>query len=372
VREITVQVGRTGNVTPVANLEPVELLGTVVRRATLHNADEVARLDVRSGDWVVVAKGGEIIPKVVEVRPELRHGQEVPFVFPTSCPECAEPLTRAEDEVAIRCENEFCPARRKEQIRHFVSRGAMDVQGFGSALIDQLVDRGLVEDAAGLYGLRAEDFVELDRMGEKSAANLVRALSENRRRPLHRFLFGLGLRHVGATAARLLARSFRSLERLRAASAEELAEVPGIGEITAASVVRYFARPETSDLLERFRAHGVEPEDEAGLPEENVLPDPVRGRTFVLTGALEAWTREEARAAIEAHGGKVTSSVSRKTDYLVAGHDAGSKLEQARKLGTTVLGEEELRALLARDRTPGVDAGRRGARSPRHPELSCP
>lgn len=344
VREITVQVGRTGAVTPVANLEPVELLGTVVRRATLHNADEIERLDVRVGDWVALIKGGEIIPRILRVLEERRTGTERPFIFPETCPECGEPLGRDETEVAIRCENEYCPARRKEQLLHFVARGGMDIEGIGESLAEQLVDSGRVHDAADLYSLTADALVDLDRMGETSAANLIAAIDASRTRPLHRFLFALGIRHVGATAARLLARAFGTLDRVRDASADELAAVHGIGEVTAASLRRYFDRAETARLLDRFAAASVRPEAEEAPPETSLA-----GRSFVLTGTLSAWTREEARGLIERRGGRVSSSVSRKTDFVLAGRDPGSKLDQAVKLGLTVLDEEGFRRLLGID-----------------------
>jgi DNA ligase (NAD+) len=353
VREIHVQVGRTGAVTPVAELEPVDLLGTVVRRATLHNADEIERLGVRVGDWVVIAKGGEIIPKVLRVLEDRRTGHEMPFSFPTACPECAEPLVRGEDTVAIRCENEFCPARRKEQILHFSARGAMDIQGMGESLVEQLVDGGLVEDPADLFTLDAGRLASLERMGEKSAENLLQALAEARRRPLHRFLFGLGIRHIGATAARLLARAFGTLDALRGASAEAIGAVHGMGEITADEVARYFARPETARLLSRLEAAGVIPEPEttgAGAGSAAATADtggsPLAGQTFVLTGSLSGRSREEAQAAIEARGGRVASSVSKKTTFVVAGADPGSKLDKARALGLAVLDEAAFDALL--------------------------
>ncbi|MFN8547929.1 MAG: NAD-dependent DNA ligase LigA [Candidatus Eisenbacteria bacterium] len=356
VLEITVQVGRTGNVTPVANLAPVELLGTIVKRATLHNSDEIARLDLKVGDWVGIEKGGEIIPKVTRVLTELRDGGERDFVFPTRCPICDEALVREEEEVAIRCPNEFCPAQRKRQILHFVARGAMDVSGIGESLVDQLVDLALVKGPADLYALDLATVAGLERMAEKSAQNLLDALAGSRERPLGRFLFALGIRHVGATAARLLARHFGSLEAVRAASEEELAQVPGVGEVIAASVRRFFTRAETGALLDALAAAGVHPKSEPIVRPEAVASDilesearatsAVSGKTFVLTGTLSRWTRDQAREAIEARGGRVASSVSKKTDYLVAGEEAGSKLDKARDLGVMVLDETAFASLL--------------------------
>ncbi len=343
VTRISVQVGRTGSATPVADLDPVELLGTVVKRATLHNADEIARLGVRVGDRVVVEKGGEIIPKVVRVLNEERTGGEEPFVFPSDCPVCGEKLVREEGEVVIRCVNEFCPARRKGQILHFVSRGAMNIQGVGESLVDQLVDGGFVENTAGLYTLEAGTLADLERMGPKSAANVLKSLDESRTRPLERFLFGLGIRHVGATAARLLVHAFPDLEQLRGASAEEFASMYGIGITTAESTHRYFRRPETDRLLDAFRRAGVKPSPPTA---SRAGARSLEGRSFVLTGAMEGWTREEAREAIEALGGKISASVSRRTGFVVAGESPGSKLDKARALGVPVLDEAAFRRLL--------------------------
>ncbi len=336
--DIEVQVGRTGSVTPVAVLSPVEILGTTVRRATLHNAEELERLGARIGDWVAVEKGGEVIPKVTRVLTERRTGAEVPFQFPTRCPACSEPLAREEDEVVVRCVNEHCPAARKRQILHFVSRGAMDIEGLGESKVDLLVDRGLVRSAADLYGLRSEDLVPLDRMGEKSAENLLRSIAESRARPLHRLLFALGIRHVGASLAKNLARSLRTLDAIEAASIEDLRGVPDVGDVVAASIRRYFEREATRTLLSRLREAGlqmVEPIDSEAAARA------LEGKTFVLTGTLASMSRAEATARIEALGGKVSGSVSRKTDVVISGSDTGSKLDRAKELGVAVWSEAE-------------------------------
>ncbi len=345
---IGVQVGRTGAVTPVAELEPVSLLGTTVRRATLHNADEIERLGVRIGDAVTIEKGGEIIPKVTGVLTDQRVGTERPFVFPDRCPVCDHPLERAPEEVAIRCVNEHCPAQLKRRLLHFAARGAMDIEGLGGSLVEQLVDRGLLRNLPDLFALRAEALAQLDRMGEKSAANLVAAIEQARSRPLHRLIFGLGIRHVGAHAARILAGAFGSIEALAQADADALAQQEGIGPVVAASVERYFRDPATVRLLDELRGAGVTLEDapspSVGSPAAGSAA--LAGQTFVLTGTLPSMTREEARALIERHGGRVTSSVSKKTTYVVAGADPGSKLTKAERLGVAVLDEAGLRALL--------------------------
>lgn len=346
VRSIAVQVGRTGAVTPVAELEPVELLGTVVKRATLHNADEIARLDVRIGDTVTIEKGGEIIPKVTGVLTARRTGREKRFRFPTACPVCAQPLEQGEGEVTIRCVNPHCPAQLKARLRHFAGRGAMDIEGMGGALIDQLVERGMVKDLADLYHLEPAELAGLERMGEKSASNLRRALDGSKTQSLARFIFGLGIRHVGTGAARILARAYGSLGKLRAADEEELAALHEIGPVLAASVTTYFAQPETRRLLARLAEAGVAPpKEEVSTSNDAALAN----RTFVLTGTLPSMTREQARELIEAAGGRVTSSVSKKTDYVVAGADPGSKLDKAEKLGIEVLAEADLRRLLGGD-----------------------
>ncbi len=380
---ISVQVGRTGALTPVADLEPVDLLGTVVKRATLHNADEIARLDVRVGDWVTIEKGGEIIPKVTVVLTERRTGTEVPYRFPDRCPVCAQPLEREEDEVAIRCVNEHCPAQLKRRILHYAARGAMDIDGLGEALVDKLVDKELVRDLADLYDLDAERVAVLERMAAKSASNLVKAIDASRRRPLDALILGLGIRHVGAHAARILARAYLSLEDLFAANEEELAELPEIGPILASSVRRYGQREISRALLRRLGKAGVSLSRGAAAPEADegasglggqslvlsgkglvlsgkglVLSGKglvLSGKSFVLTGSLAGMSRREARDLIEAHGGRVTSVVSGKTSYVVAGADPGSKLAKAQELGIAILNEDGLRKLIVEPRAREVE-----------------
>ncbi|MBD3237899.1 MAG: NAD-dependent DNA ligase LigA [Candidatus Eisenbacteria bacterium] len=342
VRSIHVQVGRTGNATPVAELEPVELAGTIVRRATLHNADEIRRLDLRIGDRVTVEKGGEIIPKVVAVHAEQRRGDERPFRFPERCPVCGEPLTREEGGVAIRCLNEHCPAQLKRRLLHFASRQAMDIEGLGAALADQLVELGWVRDLADLYHLEAGALATLERMGEKSARNLIAAIAASRQRTLDRFLFALGIRHVGVAAARILARAFPGIAHLQQARAEELAELGEIGPTIAQSVAAYFGRAETTELLGRFERAGVRP----APPPAAEGAAPLEGLTFVLTGTLPGIGRGEMRRQIEAAGGRIASAVSPRTDYLLAGDRPGSKLRKARELGVEVIGLERLRELM--------------------------
>jgi DNA ligase (NAD+) len=340
---ISIQIGRTGSATPVAQLEPVEILGTVVRRATLHNRDEITRLDVRVGDWVEIEKGGEIIPKVVSVLTERRSGQEVPFSFPTHCPSCADELQSSETEVAVRCTNPSCPAQRRARLEHFVGRGALDVEGIGETLIEQLVKEDLVKDLADLYTLTSSQLAALERMGEKSAAKVVEGLARARQPELSRFLFGLGIRHVGATAARLLAEHFGSLAALTMATGEKLAAIHGIGDEIAQSVVETFARRETRELLDKFLRLGVVPQSTEPIAEK---PGVWTGRVFVITGTLSGWTRDEAAAEIRERGAKVVASVSKKTDFLIAGEKAGSKRAKAEKLHVRIVEEDEFRRAL--------------------------
>ena len=348
VRAIVVQVGRTGALTPVAELEPVQLAGTTVSRATLHNEDEVARKDVRVGDTVVIEKAGEIIPQVVAVIGEARPSDSVPFVMPRTCPACGSEAVREEGEVASRCTGAACPAKRREALLHFASRPGMDIQGLGEALVDQLLSKDLVRDVAGLYDLREETLADLERMGKKSAANVVGEIEASKSRPLHRLLFALGIRHVGERAAKVLASSVGSLDAIDGAPLEQLEAIPDIGPKTAASVKTFWAQPTNRDLLARLAAAGVR--TEAAPEEARPAPpadSPWLDKVVVLTGTLPGMSREEAKARIESLGGRVSGSVSAKTDMVVAGEDAGSKLDRARKLGVRVVDPEEFARLLA-------------------------
>jgi len=340
---IGVQVGKTGKLTPVADLQPVALAGTTVRRASLHNADEVARKDVRVGDTVVIQKAGEIIPQVVRVEVEARDGSEVPFVFPSACPSCGARVGREPDGVDFRCTNppSACPEQLKESIRWFAHRDAMDVEGLGVKLIDKLVDLGLVRGLADLYRLDAATLADLDRMGKKSAQNLVEALAGSKSRPLDRFLTGLTIRHVGTRGAEVLAGRFGTLEPLAAATLAELEGVPEIGPVVAASVFDYFQDEANRRLLDDLLAVGVAPA--AVKPAVAALGRlPLAGKTVVVTGTLPTRTRSEAEALIKRLGGKVTGAISKSTGLLLAGEEAGSKLEKARALGIPIIDEAEL------------------------------
>ena len=338
VRKIVVQVGRTGKLTPVAELEPVALAGTTVSRATLHNEDEVERKGVREGDTVLVEKAGEIIPQVVKVIAGKRPRGTRAFEMPERCPVCRSAAVRDEGEVARYCTNAACPAQQRERIIHFVSRGGMDIRGLGDALVDQLVERGLVADVADLYGLDAESLAGLERMGAKSADNLIKQIEISKTRPLGRVLFALGIRHVGDRGGRQLAAKLRSLEALMSVDAETLEEIDEIGPKTAAAVCSFFEQEANRSLVGRLLGAGLNPEVEERLVVED---SPFAGKTVVITGTLPDHSRAAVAAMVEQGGGKVSGSVSRKTDLVIAGESAGSKLEKARKLGVTVIGPEE-------------------------------
>jgi DNA ligase (NAD+) len=336
---VDVQVGRNGALTPVARLAPVQLAGTTVANATLHNFDEVARKGVRLGDEVVIEKAGDIIPQVVRVKTP-RGGEAI--VPPARCPVCGKPAERDAGGVVLRCVFELCPARLLQRIGYFASRGAMEIDGLGPALVDQLLDAGLVGDVADLYALDAEVVAELERMGETSGGNLVQALERSKGRDLARLLTGLGIRHVGARAAEVLAAHFGSMEALAAASEADLVAVDEIGPVMAASIAAFFAREETCRLIEKLRAAGVNMTSSRRAVSG---PKPLSGKTLVTTGTLRNYSREGIKQRIKSLGGRAASSVSRKTDYLVAGENAGAKLSKARELGVTVLSEEAFEKL---------------------------
>jgi DNA ligase (NAD+) len=340
VENIEVQVGRTGTLTPVAHLRPVSVGGVTVSRATLHNEDEIERLGLQIGDVVAVERSGEVIPKVVRV---VRPGENRrPFVMPKTCPVCGGEVVREAGEAASRCINTNCPARLKESIRHFASRAVMDIDGLGDALVDQLVDKGLVRSVADLYRLKLEQLVELERMGDKSARKLLANIEASRSRPLPRVLNGLGIPFVGERTAQILAETFGSLDAIAQADIETLQTAPEVGPKVAHSIYTFFREPRNRQLVERLRAEGLRFHYET-----KKRGGPLEGKTFVLTGTLPGLTREEATRLIEAAGGKVTGSVSRKTDYVVAGAEAGSKLAKARELGIPVIGEQELREMVS-------------------------
>ncbi len=343
VRDIQVNVGRTGAVTPMAVMDPVEVGGVTVTRATLHNEDEVARKDVRIGDWVLVQRAGDVIPEVVMVIKERRTGEEKPFKMPTHCPVCDTPLVRPPGEAVTRCPNPDCRGALRRSILHFASKAAMDIDGLGEKIIDQLMEEGLVKKVSDLYRLTEADLIPLERFAEKSAANLVAAIQNSKQVPLARFINALGIRYVGEATAHLLAQHFGSLEALAQAGEEELLQVEGIGPQVARSIREYFQNPRNQELLKELQTLGVKP-----LPPEKPAAAPLAGKTFVFTGALEHLSREEAKALVTTRGGKVSSSVSSKTDYVVVGADPGSKFAKARELGVTILDEAAFRDLLER------------------------
>ena len=341
VMDIVVQVGRTGVLTPKAVLEPVRLAGTTVTNATLHNQDYITEKDIRIGDTVVVQKAGEIIPEIVSVVREKRPEGTTPYHLPETCPVCGAPVERDPDGAAIRCTGAECPAQLLRNLIHFASRDAMDIDGVGPAVMRQLIESGLVSNPADLYDLRAEQLADLERMGTKSAQNAVDAIAKSKENDLWRLIFALGIRQVGAKAAKILAAHFGSMEALRRAAAEELTQIDDVGAVTADYIIRWMSSDQAVDLLERLKAAGVNMESRQKLVDRRFA-----GMTFVLTGALSHFTREEAGEMIEQRGGKASASVSKKTTYVVAGENAGSKLKKAQELNIPVLSEEEFLALL--------------------------
>lgn len=341
--DIIVQVGRTGTLTPVAVLDPVIVSGSTVSRATLHNEDEIKRKDIRIGDAVVIEKAGEVIPAVVEVRTEARTGKEKKFRMPSTCPVCGSKVVKDEGQVALRCINSQCPAQLKRRIEHFASRGAMDIEGLGEMMVEQLVDKDLVRDVSDIYQLTAEKMSVLERMGEKSIANLLSAIEASKTRPLWRLIFGLGILHVGVSSSRALADHFRGLDKLMKASVEELQRIPDVGEVVGQSIHDFFQEKRNRQMIERLRELGVRPQIEPRKTSDSGIT----GSTWVITGTLSQ-PRDEIAERIIARGGKVSGSVSKKTTYVLAGEEAGSKLNKAKQLGIRIIDEAEFRKLISR------------------------
>ncbi|AFK87557.1 MULTISPECIES: NAD-dependent DNA ligase LigA [Thermoanaerobacterium] len=342
VKDIVVQVGRTGALTPTAILEPVKIAGSIVSRATLHNEDYIKEKDIRIGDTVIIQKAGEIIPEVVSVVVEERDGSEKFFIMPEVCPECGAATVRLPGESVTKCTGLNCPAKLKRGIIHFASKDAMDIDGLGPAVIGQLLDNHLIHNISDLYYLKYDDLLKLDRMGDKSAKNLINAIEESKGRDLDRLIFGLGIDLIGSKAAGILASHFKTMESLEKATFEELTEIEEIGPKMADSVVAFFKEKQNLNIIDRLKAAGVNMRKKDAI---NVNDD-FEGLTFVLTGTLEKYTRDEAKKLIEERGGKVTGSVSKKTDYVVVGIDPGSKLSKAQELGIKILNEEEFENML--------------------------
>ena len=344
LESVTVQVGRTGAITPVAELSPVQLAGTTVARATLHNADRLAELNLHIGDTVIVRKAGEIIPEVVRVLPDLRPENAKAYRLPKTCPVCDQPVVKPEGEAVTRCVNGSCPAILQGSISHWARRDAMDISGLGDRWVQQLIENGLVKSVADLYDLTLPDLMQLDRMGEKLATKLINAIALSQQRPWEKVLYGLGIRLVGSTNAQILADNFRSVDELACTGGDAIARVFGIGPEIAFSVRQWFQVPANQELVERLRKAGLQLE--AAKKPESSQPQTLAGKSFVITGTLPTLKRSEAKSLIEAAGGRVSGSVSSKTDYVVVGEKAGSKQEKAAALGVTQLTEEALLVLL--------------------------
>ncbi len=345
LEEINVQVGRTGALTPVAYLKPVLLAGTTVSRASLHNEDEIKRLNLKIGDWVLIEKSGEIIPQVLQVIESKRNGMETEYEFPKNCPVCGFAAIRLAGEAVTRCSNADCPAKIKARILYFAARKAMDIEGLGDGLVEKLVNSGLVKDVADLYSLTLEQVSAIERMAEKSATNLINQIENSKTRGLQKLLFGLDIRHVGERYAKILARHFRTIENLANATVEELDAIHEIGLAVAESVFNWFENPRNQEIIERLKQVNVKTAIDGNANVE--LNENFSCKTFVLTGKLDQFTRDEAAKIIEERGGRVSSSVSKKTDYVVAGSDAGSKLTKAESLGVKVLSEDEFKEMIS-------------------------
>ena len=342
ITRIDVQVGRTGALTPVAHLKPVELSGVIVRRATLHNQEEIDKKDIREGDRVIVQRAGDVIPEVVKAIKSKRTGQEKRFIMPSQCPVCGADVAKKEGEVVARCSNPDCPAQVKESFKHFVSKGAMNITGLGDKIIAQLIEKGLIEEEVDLYSLNLDNLITLDKIKERSATNLLRAIENSKKTTLARFIYALGIRHVGEFVAAILADHFGDIERLGKATEEELTAIDGIGPQIAESINAYFEDHHNRDHIERLIQTGIELEAPSLPP-----ASPAAGKTFVMTGTLSSMKRSEAKEVITRNGGRIASSVGRNTDYLIVGESPGSKLRKAGDLGIAILSEDEFLKLLA-------------------------
>lgn len=343
IEKIAVQVGRTGVLTPLAVLTPVRIAGSVVSRATLHNLDYIVEKDIKNGDTVIIQKAGDIIPEVVEVVKDERDGTQTDFVMPAHCPECGAIVVREEGEAAYRCTGANCPAQRMRNIIHFASRNAMDIDGLGPAIIEQMLSKGLISTAADLYYLEEDKIAGLDKLGKKSAENLINALENSKQNPLYRLIYGLGIRHIGEKAAKILEKKFKSMDSVMNASKEEISAVDDIGETMADSICEFFEESQNLELIERLKNAGV---NMISNTEENASDSRFEGMTFVLTGTLPGYSRKEASDIIESFGGKTSSSVSKKTTYVLAGEEAGSKLTKAENIGVKIINEEEFKQMI--------------------------
>ena len=342
LEDIIVQVGRTGALTPVAVLKPIELAGSTVSRASLHNQDEIGRKDVRIGDHVLVEKAGEIIPQIVEVAKKKRKGSEKEFIMPKKCPACGSAVKKFKDEVALRCENMSCPAQLKERISHFASREAMDIEGMGDVISAQLVDKKMVKDYGDIYSLKHEDVANLERMADKSATNLISAIEKSKSNSLVRLVYGLGIRHVGVRSAWILASRFKSIDRLMKTDIEELQGINEIGPVMAESVYSFLRTDENRKVIEKLKNSGVNTKEKDAGPKAGNI----EGKNFVVTGSLDGFSRHQIEELIRKSGGNASSSVSKNTDYVVAGKDPGSKFEKAKQLGVKIINEDEFRKLI--------------------------
>jgi DNA ligase (NAD+) len=349
IRDIIVQVGRTGALTPVAMLDPVKISGSVVQRATLHNEDEIRRKDIRIGDTVLVQKAGEVIPEVVKVIKEKRTGKEKEFVMPSKCPVCGAKVFRLEGEVVSRCNSLTCLAQLKERIRHFASRNAMDIEGLGPAIIDQLVENGLIKNVSDIYFLKRDDLISLERMAEKSADNLMNAIEKSKNRSFANLIYGLGIRYVGVHTSEVITRYFPTLDKLRKINLEELIEINEIGPKIAESIVLFFKEKENLDIMERLRSADLNFGQKEEKKRKKKRAQIFTGKQFVLTGILKDFTRTQVTEIIGELGGRVTSSVSKKTDYVVIGEDPGSKYDKAQKIGIPIINEEEFKKLISKN-----------------------